>query len=216
MIIAQSVVDCLACPYCHSRLRMSDTDLVCASCLRHFANLGDEGRLIIDLLLEKEQNRSDLNDWSNHWAEDKQDSFSQRFFSMYRKLVFSRTVAHYINRYFPESGVLVEAGSGTSETSIRIDKKDGGRILVAVDIILPILEENHAVMDVKIGGDIFHLPFLDGSLDGLWNVGVMEHFPHPQIDLMMGEFYRGPKTRSANLAIVACHILSASTDAAPG
>jgi SAM-dependent methyltransferase len=134
--------------------------------------------------------RSEFTEWSQHWNKENQDNLSQRFFSYYRKIVFARTVGYFINRYFPETGIFAEAGSGTSETSIRINKKAGNRILIALDLILPVLLKNHPVMDIKLCGDIFYLPFQNESLDGLWNVGVMEHFLHPQIDQMMSEFHR--------------------------
>jgi len=31
-------------------------------------------------------------------------------------------------------------------------------------------------------GDIFRPPFREGSFDGLWNLGVMEHFHAPEIE----------------------------------
>jgi ubiquinone/menaquinone biosynthesis C-methylase UbiE len=129
-------------------------------------------------------------DWAKHWGQDKQRSFSQRFFSWYRKAVFARTVHYFTGRYFPTEGVFVEAGCGTAETSMRVDKHGGRRQLVALDLILPVLEHAHPVMDVRTAGDIFRLPFLDSSIDGIWNVGVMEHFTHPQIDDILREFRR--------------------------
>jgi ubiquinone/menaquinone biosynthesis C-methylase UbiE len=128
--------------------------------------------------------------WSEHWSDDRQQSLVQRFFSFYRKAVFARTVRYFINRYFPTEGIFVEAGSGTSETSMRIDKCGGGRKLVATDIVQPVLKHCHPVMDERVCGDIFNLPFTDDSVDGIWNVGVMEHFTQEQIDKIMGEFYR--------------------------
>jgi SAM-dependent methyltransferase len=43
-------------------------------------------------------------------------------------------------------------------------------------------------MDVKLCGDIFRLPFRSESVDGIWNVGVMEHFLHQQIDEILTGF----------------------------
>lgn len=134
--------------------------------------------------------RDDITVWSRHWSTEQQHSPAQRFFSFYRKAVFSRTVRYFVGRYFPSSGIFIEAGSGTSETSMRIDKRGTGRVLVAVDIIVPILKQCHQVMDIKVGGDIFSLPFRTNSLAGIWNVGVMEHFTHDQIDQIMREFHR--------------------------
>lgn len=134
--------------------------------------------------------RAEMIAWSEHWSERNQKNPAQRFFSVYRKAVFARTVAYFTERYFPAEGVLIEAGSGTAETSMRINKHRGKRKLVAVDIVLPVLERCHPIMDARMCGDIFQLPFQDNSVDGIWNVGVMEHFTHAEIDQIMREFYR--------------------------
>ncbi len=136
------------------------------------------------------QGREELVAWSKHWSEGNQHSLAQKFFSFYRKAVFSRTVQYYVDHYFPARGFFVEAGSGTAETSMRINKSGGGRKLIAVDIVLPVLERCHPIMDSRLCGDIFRLPFSTASVDGIWNVGVMEHFTHEQIDRIMHEFYR--------------------------
>lgn len=128
--------------------------------------------------------------WSEHWSDARQKSIAQRFFSFYRKAVFSRTVRYFTGRFFPTDGMFVEAGSGTAETSMRIDKCGGGRRLVATDIVQPVLMQCHPVMDFRVCGDIFNLPYADESIDGIWNVGVMEHFTHDQIDAIMTEFRR--------------------------
>ena len=129
-------------------------------------------------------------DWLKHWSRENQANVAQRFFSFYRKAVFARTVRHFLSTYFPPSGVFLEAGSGTSETSMRIDKLNGARTLLALDIVLPVLQQCHSIMDMRVCGDIFHLPFREDSLDGIWNVGVMEHFTHDQIDQILREFHR--------------------------
>lgn len=134
--------------------------------------------------------REEVVAWTEHWSEDNQKNPAQRFFSVYRKIVFARTVSYFAERYFPVQGIFVEAGSGTAETSMRINKHNGGRKLIAVDIILPVLARCHPNMDARMCGDIFQLPFRDNSIDGIWNVGVMEHFTRPQIDHITGEFFR--------------------------
>jgi SAM-dependent methyltransferase len=136
------------------------------------------------------QERAELVAWSKHWSKENQHTVAQKFFSLYRKAVFARTVQYFVNHYFPPQGILVEAGSGTAETSMRINKFGGTRKLIAVDIVLPVLEHCHPVMDSRLCGDIFRLPFGNSSVDGIWNVGVMEHFTHEQIDQIMREFHR--------------------------
>ena len=172
----------LACPTC---VRPLGADLTCAKCGATYS----EARTVVDLRPAGLGDRFDVRDWTEHWSDDKQDTFAQRFFSFYRKAVFARTVRHFVDGYLPRQGVLVEAGSGTSETSMRI-RKDAGRTLVALDLIGAVLEHCHPVMDVRMAGDIMRMPFLDDSVDGIWNVGVMEHFTHDVIDQMLREFRR--------------------------
>ena len=180
------ILDRLACPKCHEELVLQNNDLICNCCTSSYSITNE----IADLRLNSSHDKKELSEWLEHWSMSNQENISQRFFSFYRKAVFARTVRHFTNKYFPLNGVFVEAGSGTSETSIRINKCQDARTLVAVDIALPVLEHGSPVMDVQLCADIFSLPFLDNSIDGIWNVGVMEHFTYEQIDQIMHEFHR--------------------------
>lgn len=180
------VLDRLACPACRTRLAAHPHGVECPACGARYA----ERDGVLDLRLPDADRKPEFIDWTEHWAGDKQQSAPQRFFSFYRRAVFARTVAWFIERYFPESGVLLEAGSGTAESSMRIRKHAGRRVLVAVDLVLPVVAHCHPVMDVRVAADVFRLPFADASVDGIWNVGVMEHFTHDLIDAMLGEFRR--------------------------
>jgi ubiquinone/menaquinone biosynthesis C-methylase UbiE len=177
--------DFLVCPSCLSELGSRDGVLFCRSCDATYPIING-----IPDLRPRVNEKAELVDWSTHWSDDRQRTIAQRFFSFYRKAVFARAVRHFIDRYFPPAGVFVEAGAGTSETSMRLNKRNGSRLLVAVDIVLPVLHRCHPIMDVKVCGDIFHLPFREESVEGIWNVGVMEHFAHDQIDGILREFHR--------------------------
>jgi SAM-dependent methyltransferase len=184
--VSHRVAAALACPRCHTSIVRHDDEIACEMCRTSYPVVNG----VLDLRPASVAGRQEETDWTEHWSAEKQDSRSQRFFSFYRKAVFARAVAYFIHRYLPREGVLVEAGSGTSETSMLIDKLGGKRSLVAVDLIRPVLERCHPVIDVAVCGDIFALPFQDGSIDGIWNVGVMEHFPHSRIDAILKEFRR--------------------------
>src|SRR5688572_1962446 len=183
--IPAEVRDSIACPACRGHLEWLEGSARCRSCATDYP----AGKAI-DLRPASFRDKSEFRDWTDHWSNENQYSFSQRFFSAYRRAVFARTVQWHVDRFFPEGGVFVEAGSGTSETSERIDKRGGSRRLVAVDLVLDVVANAHAIMDARIAADCFHLPFADKSIDGLWNVGVMEHFTHDLIDQMMREFHR--------------------------
>ena len=176
----------LACVRCRAGVVIIANKIRCEGCGAVYAITNG----IPDLRPHTAADRAEDIAWSAHWSAENQDSSAQRFFSFYRKAVFARAVAYFVKRYLPHEGVLVEAGSGTSETSILVDKRGGALRLVALDLIRPVLERCQPVMDVCICGDIFSLPFQDGSLDGIWNVGVMEHFTQSEIDLILQEFRR--------------------------
>jgi SAM-dependent methyltransferase len=176
----------IACPDCHGPLKLSETGAVCERLGYRFEMVNG----VLDLRPKTAPQRPEEAAWGEHWSEDKQQSLSQRFFSVYRKAVFARAVAYFVGRYLAAEGVLLEAGSGTSETSMRIGKNGGLRTLVAVDLVPGVLERCHAAMDLRICADIFALPFQDGGIHGIWNVGVMEHFTHAQIDAILKEFHR--------------------------
>lgn len=185
-VAASALERVLACPRCRAGVLVSENEIHCRACGAVY-EIRDG---IPDLRANAKARWAEEAAWTEHWSADKQDSFSQRFFSFYRKAVFARAVAYFLKRYLPHEGVLVEAGSGTSETSMLVAKNGGALQLVALDLIQPVLQRCHPIMDVRVCGDIFALPFQDASLDGIWNVGVMEHFTHAQIDAIMCEFLR--------------------------
>lgn len=184
--LPEPIAGALACPWCRGRVEPLGNALACRQCGASYPVVNG----VLDLRPGASAAKPEAAAWTEHWSAAKQASLSQRFFSFYRKAVFARAVAWFVDRYLAREGVLVEAGSGTSETSMLIDKRGGARTLAALDLIPPVLERCHPVMDVRIGGDIFALPFRDDSIDGIWNVGVMEHFTQTQIDNILREFRR--------------------------
>lgn len=182
----QKIARMLACPQCRMALAQGGDGFLCAACSISYPV--KDG--ILDTRKPSDRKKTESVDWSAHWSEEHQGGLAQKFFGWYRKAVFARTVRHFTDRYFAPSGVFVEAGSGTAETSVRMDTRGGARALVALDIVFPVLTHCDPVMDARVCADNFRLPFQDNSLDGIWNLGVMEHFTHAQIDEMMREFHR--------------------------
>jgi SAM-dependent methyltransferase len=181
-----ALLDYLACPACGAGPVVERSVLRCVQCGASYTIAGG----VVDMRPPGSLEKPEAAAWTEHWSSGKQESFAQRFFSFYRKSVFARSVRYFLWRYFPARGMFVEAGSGTSETSMHVDKNGGARMLVALDLVIPVLERAHPVMDFRVCGDIFRMPFRRDSLDGIWNVGVMEHFLHPDIDRILTEFRR--------------------------
>lgn len=130
-------------------------------------------------------------DWEVHWdALDTERSFFGSLASAVRKHLLSRAVRTYTRRYFSSEGVFVETGCGTSEASGRIDRS--GRFLVGLDFSIEALRHarDEGNFDALVLGDIRNLPFRDESVDGVWNLGVMEHFHRSDALDILTEFRR--------------------------
>lgn len=130
------------------------------------------------------------NVWDKHWQEVSRNALFNNFLEFYRKNIIAHAVRFYFDRYFDDKGIFVECGSGTSQTSCRINKKN--RKLVTLDISHSVTKQTLDVekIDSAVTGDINNLPFKNNSICGIWNLGVMEHFEKPEIQRILKEFNR--------------------------
>jgi len=132
----------------------------------------------------------DKKTWDEHWSQ-LENSFFDKLLMSVRYNVIASEVSHTLNKYFPSEGIFVDCGSGTSQTAVKIIKKD--RKFIALDISYPILKyakKNMNIIEYFVNADILKLPFKDSSLQGIWNLGVMEHFTLEEIDQILNEFSR--------------------------
>jgi SAM-dependent methyltransferase len=128
-----------------------------------------------------EMSRLEREVWDRHWRSlDSESTVFGRLASLVRKGILRRAVRHYTERYFPASGLFVETGCGTAQASASVEPR--ARRLVGFDLSLPALlaARAHPPHRHVLGGDLRHLPFPNGSVAGIWNLGVMEHFPPEQ------------------------------------
>lgn len=127
--------------------------------------------------------------WENHWKNlNKNKSILGKIYKFNRKKLIAGLIANSFKKYFPKEGIFVDAGCGTSQTSIKINKD--GKILVGIDLSYNILKEARNYLNYTINADIFKLPFKNKSIDGIWNAGVMEHFTLEEINQILNEFKR--------------------------
>ena len=133
---------------------------------------------------------STVSDWSQYWSEvNRKGTKLAQFMEFYRKQIISRAVKHYFEKYFNQEGLFADCGSGSSQTSMRIK---GKRRLIALDLSLDALNMSRKIPQITyhVNGNILALPFRDKSMDGIWNLGVMEHFSHSDLIIILHEFKR--------------------------
>jgi len=127
-------------------------------------------------------------EWEDYW--NKSETLFGKICHLDRIYVISFYVKHILDKYFPKKGIFVEAGSGSAESSMRIEKYE--RKFYALDISEKALKmaKKIKIFDKRIKADIFHMPFKKESIKGIWNLGVMEHFDEKEIIKIMNEFHR--------------------------
>jgi SAM-dependent methyltransferase len=128
--------------------------------------------------------------WDRFWTSHFTSASAHGALSFIRKNLIARGLRRLFARYFPEQGIFVEMGSGSSETSARLTA--AGRTLICLDFSLPPLLRARTMPPISqaVQGDLYRLPFADDSLDGLWNLGVMEHFTEAELEVILEEFRR--------------------------
>jgi len=99
---------------------------------------------------------------------------------------------------FPKKGRLLDAGCGSGKYSIPLKMR--GFDVVGMDVSLAalrMLSESSKSRDVDIdilAGNVFQLPFTDGSFDIVWCYGVLQHLLSKERESAICEFQRILKT----------------------
>jgi len=130
-------------------------------------------------------------DWDKYWVKLNGSFLAD----LYRKLFLAGPISRSFEKYMPRSGVFVEAGSGSSMSSCYIKKRK--RKMIALDFSQQALDLaiNQNNIDGTVLGDIRKMPFEDKTLDGIWNLGVMEHLTVRDINIALSEFHRVLKNK---------------------
>lgn len=134
----------------------------------------------------------DLQGWDSYWNQEK--SASNKLYewvaAFYRNLVIRHRLNHALRKHFPAGARLLHAGCGSGQVDKDIQYEFR---LSAIDIsgaALRLYHRNVIRMDQLKHASVLDLPFESASFDGVYNLGVMEHFPERDIRKVLVEFDR--------------------------
>jgi dolichol-phosphate mannosyltransferase len=129
--------------------------------------------------------------WDRYWdskGEKVEKSTYDVIASFYRNYLIRPTLNHFIRKTFAPQAELIHAGCGGGEVDTDIVRYAK---VTAVDISPNAVAKYRAIHDAHaecMVMDIFHLSHFDRRFDGLYNLGVMEHFEENQIRQILAEF----------------------------
>ncbi len=134
----------------------------------------------------------DAQGWDDYWRQTAQ-SGNQAYkviATIYRRLIISRNLNAAIRTTFPSGSRLLHAGCGSGQVDVGFQNE---MRITAVDTSICALETYvravQGAEDIR-HASIFALPFANDTFDGIYNLGVMEHFPADEITAILKEFRR--------------------------
>jgi SAM-dependent methyltransferase len=131
-------------------------------------------------------------DWDEYWT--KKQTISQTVYrliaSFYRQYIIKRSLNHFIEKEFKTGAKLLHAGSGSGQVDEDIIKKYE---ITALDIsseALKLYKFYNGVKAKLMLASIFDIKAKPATFEGIYNLGVMEHFTRQEDIKILKEFKR--------------------------
>jgi len=127
-----------------------------------------------------------MKEWDEYWAKAPKthNRVYDRIAVFYRKYIIKPYLKRYFSRYFPGKQAIHHAGCGSGQVEEGIIDADS---VIGFDIsgnALSLYKKNHPGSNLILG-DIMATAFREESLDGIYNLGVMEHFSEEEAKLQI-------------------------------
>ena len=130
--------------------------------------------------------------WDEYWLKSKSPLF--RIYgwiaALYRKYLIKRNLDRLLTDHFPAKSRLLHAGCGSGQVDTEVTRAHS---VIALDLSAPALKVYQQIHDDShdlVRGTIFSLPIKDATIDGIYHLGVMEHFDEREIQQILAEFHR--------------------------
>lgn len=142
--------------------------------------------------MSKEKALKEEKEWDKYWTKKKTASQAvyRKLASFYRQFIIKRALNHFIESEFKTSSVLLHAGSGAGQVDKDLLQKFD---ITALDISYEALKlyKIHNGEKAKIvQASIFDIPIKPQTFDGIYNLGVHEHFTKQENKKIFKEFLR--------------------------
>lgn len=135
----------------------------------------------------------DPQNWDSYWS-GKENRPSLLIYDLiaafYRKFIIKPSLNRFILGNFNTDSCLLHAGCGSGQVDRDLGEKIGISALDISPAALSIYKKANKNYRELILGSIFDMPIADSSFDGIYNLGVMEHFTEDEIAKILNEFHR--------------------------
>jgi len=142
--------------------------------------------------MTKEKALKEEKEWDEYWT--KKQTFSQTIYraiaSFYRQYIIKSSLNHFIESQFKPGAKLLHAGSGAGQVDEDIIKNND---ITALDIsseALKLYKFYNGKQAKLMLTSIFDIKAKPATFDGIYNLGVMEHFTKDEDIKILKEFNR--------------------------
>jgi ubiquinone/menaquinone biosynthesis C-methylase UbiE len=134
----------------------------------------------------------DPQEWDSYW--EMKNEISAAVYELmawaYRTVVIRRRLERYVRRHLPRGAELMHAGCGSGQVDRELQHE---MKLTALDVSVPALRmyaRNNPDSVSLLHASILDIPLPDESFDGVYNLGVVEHFDASAIRRILKESRR--------------------------
>ena len=110
--------------------------------------------------------------------------------AFYRIFIIKPSLNYFLYKYFDRKSKLLHAGCGGGQVDIDLSKNLKITALDISALALNQYKKNNPNVEKLIHGSILSIPAKKSSYDGIYNLGVMEHFTKDEIMNILKEFHR--------------------------
>lgn len=131
--------------------------------------------------------------WNKYWetgARSRSQYYYSLLASIYRSMVIKPALRYYLKRFFLKKAKLLHAGCGGGQVDQGLQNYFDITALDFSPKALELYKKNNPGNQNLILGDITNLNLTNNSFDGIYNLGVMEHFNSAEINTIFDQFYR--------------------------
>jgi dolichol-phosphate mannosyltransferase len=180
--------------YGHSKMRISDALNGAGRIIKLFfaTILNPQKFCVPESFTQMNPHLVDPQNWDEYW-EKKKGATSVVYdiiAAIYRNMIIKPQLNRFIFKHFSKGSALLHAGCGSGQVDTQIQKM---MQLTEVDIsaaALALCRSHNPGIHQAFRADIMDLPFPDGSFNGAYNLGVMEHFTETEIRKILLQLHR--------------------------
>lgn len=133
-----------------------------------------------------------MSEWDNYWIkENKIENKVYDYIAIrYRKYIIKPYLKKYIYSHFKKGSILLHAGCGGG--LVEDENIHNDFTIIGIDMsqnALKLYKSTHKQSNL-ICGDVLSTGLKNESIDGVYSLGLIEHFTTEEIELMLLEFNR--------------------------